>query len=90
MGLPLDYAKWYSQFYTDTDYIKETQTYLKQQANALGLDKAKTMISIGAGKAAYILQCFPFCEQYPEGSSAYAFLPILELSSYKVFENLTL
>ena len=58
MGLPLDYTKWYSQFYTDTDYIIETQTYLNQQANALGLNKAKTMVSIGAGKAAYILQCF--------------------------------
>ena len=70
MGLPLDYAKWYSQFYTDTDYIIETQTYLKQQANALGLDKAKIMISIGAGKAAYILHYFLSVNSILKGSIA--------------------
>ena len=74
MGLPLDYTKWYSQFYTDTDYIKETQTYLNQQANTLGLDKANTMISIGAGMATYILHYFLSVNSILKGSIAKVFL----------------
>ena len=50
MSLSTDYYRWLDHFNSNTDYLQVARKYFYDNSEILGLSKAKSMISIGAGR----------------------------------------